>query len=163
MRTGPRVGLIAVCLLWAGSCGVGDPPGARTPVATSPPFEVAAAQPDYESFRLTLPMGDPAAGREAFVTLRCTTCHTVADDTELATPTSDSPGPELGPNFVYQAAGDIATSVLAPSHSISIRKPARTQTRGADVLSPMADYSEAMTVRQLLDLVAYLESTRPKE
>jgi hypothetical protein len=33
-----------------------------------------------------------------------------------------------------------------------------TRKKMTDQLSPMGDFSEAMTVRQLLDLIAYLQS-----
>jgi hypothetical protein len=45
-------------------------------------------------------------------------------------------------------------SIFAPSHEISanLRRPRE------DDLSPMPDFSEAMTVRQFMDLVAYVSS-----
>lgn len=43
---------------------------------------------------------------------------------------------------------------MAPSHKID--KEIQAQMEGE--LSPMGDYSDSMTVRQLVDLVAYIQS-----
>ena len=43
--------------------------------------------------------------------------------------------------------------MLTPSHEISANLRERE-----DDLSPMADFSQAMTVRQFLDLIAYIRS-----
>ena len=45
-------------------------------------------------------------------------------------------------------------SIFAPSHEIS----ANLRGPREDELSPMGDFSEAMTIRQFIDLVAYLRS-----
>ena len=109
--------------------------------------------PDYRATMLMLPEGQPEAGREAFVSLGCTSCHTVAWDEDLPAPVTPSPGPELGLDVAKLGPGGLATSVVAPSHQIadSYRSPT-----GGDI-SRMTDYSGVMTVRQLADIVAYLE------
>ena len=89
--------------------------------------------PDYAVTTMALPAGDPEPGRHAFLELGCASCHRVAWDETM---------PEL-----------VATSIIAPSHFVSPRiEPVEGR------LSPMADFSETMTVRQLIDVVAYLRA-----
>jgi mono/diheme cytochrome c family protein len=102
---------------------------------------------------LMLPEGRPDAGRDAFVALGCASCHTVAGDSDLPAPVSASLGPELGVHVATLGRGSIATSVIAPNHKVA--RKYRAATEGGS--SPMADYSAVMTVRQLADIVAYIE------
>ena len=106
-----------------------------------------------DTVTLTLPRGNPEAGRAAFVELSCSSCHRVAGDDELPNPVSANPGPTLGRYQGRQAPARLGTSIISPSHEITgvVREP-------EDDLSPMGDFSEAMTVRQFLDLIAYLRS-----
>jgi len=108
---------------------------------------------DYSATLLMLPDGQPEAGRAAFVSLGCMSCHTVAWDTDLPAPTSAAPGPQLGLDVAKLGPGGLATSVVAPSHRIAEKYRSPT---GGDV-SRMTDYSRVMTIRQLADIVAYLE------
>ena len=133
------------------------------------PIPVAAAQPavpsnrpavEYDLVQLTLPGGDATAGRVAFVDLKCTGCHQVAEQPDLPSPVSDSAGPILGPDLASQPLGSLATSIVAPSHAMSIRTGSDTRGRVDGVLSPMGDYGEVMTVRQFLDILAFLDDAR---
>jgi hypothetical protein len=63
------------------------------------------------------------------------------------------PGPELGLDVAKLGPGGLATSVVAPSHQIAEKYRSPT----ASNISPMRDYSGVMTIRQLADIVAYLE------
>ena len=107
---------------------------------------------EYKATTVMLPDGKPEAGREAFVTLGCATCHTVAWDAELPAPVHPNPGPELGLDPTQLGPGGLATSIVAPSHKVAA-KYQRPDGGG----SPMTDYTGLMTVRQLSDIVAYLE------
>ncbi len=100
---------------------------------------------------------DADAGRQAFLDLRCAACHQVAGETGFPDPISSNPGPDLGA-VAAQPAGLIATSIIAPSHALSVNASGEVTARLEGILSPMGDYSRAMTVRQLLDLIAYLEA-----
>ena len=51
------------------------------------------------------------------------------------------------------------TAIIVPSHNI----PADLQAATEDDLSPMGDYTEVMTVRQLADVVAYLRTAGGNE
>lgn len=113
---------------------------------------------EYETVTLTLPKGNEEAGRQAFVDLRCTACHQATGETSLPAPVSGSPGPVLGASLAQRPPGSLATAIVAPSHSMSIETSPETRANVEGVLSPMGDYSESMSVRQLLDLIAYLEA-----
>jgi mono/diheme cytochrome c family protein len=123
------------------------------PAVTAAP----AAEPGLQKVTMMLPNGDPAAGRVAFQVLKCTTCHRVAGQADLPAPVSSNRGPSLGPVTARKPAGEIASSIVAPSHTLS---DGRKRAEGR--LSPMGDFSQAMTVRQLSDLVAYLRSLDSK-
>lgn len=103
---------------------------------------------------LALPVGDPVAGRQAFIALSCTTCHGVLGDTELPAVVSANPGPMLGPIQARRQLGWMVTSIVSPSHEI----PPEIRAEMEGTLSPMADFGDAMTVRQLIDLIAYLRA-----
>ena len=117
------------------------------------PIPGIAAEQSDDPVTLKLPRGDAQAGRAAFVALSCSSCHAVAGEQDLPVPISANRGPTLGPYQGKQGAGRLGLSIIAPSHEIS----ASVRDRDDD-LSPMGDYSEAMTVRQFLDLVEYIRS-----
>ncbi len=103
---------------------------------------------------LNLPRGDPEAGRKAFVDLKCHACHPVAGDNEMSKPISTVEGPTLGLKQARYRAYYIADSIIFPSHAISLGfKPGMSGTP----VSPMGDFSDSMTVKQLADLVAYVK------
>lgn len=105
----------------------------------------------YQSLALVAPQGDPVAGRAAFVALGCTSCHGVEGDGGLRAPASANPGPTLG-RPPLRHAGVVASAIVSPSHQV--RPSVAAGLEGE--LSPMGDYSEILTVRQLVDVVAYL-------
>lgn len=101
-----------------------------------------------------LPDGDPDAGKVAFLELKCNTCHAVVG-IGMPPPTVDPPVPvPLGGDVSAEPSdGRLVTSIIHPSHEISAR-PLAFVTSGTR--SRMGDYSEAMTVRQMIDIVAFL-------
>ncbi len=94
------------------------------------------------------PDGDPEAGRTAFGQMQCYACHGVIGD-DFPEPHATPPLPTpLGPDLAALSRGQVAEAIIAPYHPIP-----------DDLEAPqMGDYSEAMTVRQLIDIIAYLES-----
>ncbi len=112
-----------------------------------------AAGPGQQVLTLALPLGDPQAGREAFHALRCAACHAVAED-ESSPPRIDAPAPVLGRVQARFEPGQIATAIVSPSHEIN--PEARPAMEGDD--SPMKEFSDVLTLRQLVDLVAYVRS-----
>lgn len=125
--------------------------GAQAPTPT-PPYQVVDT--------VVLPKGDARAGRVAFQELKCHVCHAVSGEKDFS-PIAELRGPALNATLQLQSSSDIAAAIIAPSHSLSVRTSeavkAQMWRQGA---SPMGDYSEALTIRQLADLLAYLRSIR---
>jgi len=111
-----------------------------------------------QSVRVTLPDGDVTAGREAFQDLRCTACHAVPSDTAMSAPVSATPGPAIDAEVARQDISYLLASIMTPSHAISLRIADEVRDQLEGVLSPMGDFSRAMTVRQLIDIHAYIRS-----
>ena len=108
---------------------------------------------------LRLPDGDVERGKAAFLELKCNTCHTVAG-TEMPSPSKDyayvrvvALGGEVRQVKTY---GALVTSIINPSHSLAPGYPKELITK--DNQSAMANFNDTMTVRQLIDLVAFLQS-----
>jgi len=104
-----------------------------------------------------LPDGDPVKGRAVFVDYRCHACHVVAGE-DFPAPVAQPPVPvELGGRVpVAITDGELVTSIIHPSHRLAgWVQPAAVRTGG---LSRMGDLSEGMSVRELIDLVAFLQS-----
>jgi mono/diheme cytochrome c family protein len=110
---------------------------------------------------VVLPQGDARAGRQAFQDLKCYGCHRVAGETRLPAPFAEVRGPDLDATLVQRDASELAEAIITPSHSASIRtSPAVRERLSREMRSPMGDFSRAMTVRQLADLLTYLRSLR---
>jgi hypothetical protein len=111
-----------------------------------------------ETVIVTLPSADAHAGRQAFVDLKCTACHRVASEPTFPAPVSANPGPVLDASLAGRDFSYLTTAIVSPSHRISQDTDPEVRVHMEGTLSPMADYSRSMTVRQLADLHAYLQS-----
>ena len=100
-----------------------------------------------------MPEGDVAAGRKAFIDLSCHSCHNVSSDSALGPLKPKTSGPDLSKAAGHMTEGYQTTSIISPSH-IVVYEYLR---KGVDQ-SPMPDLTRSMTVRQLIDLIAYLQS-----
>jgi sulfur-oxidizing protein SoxX len=107
------------------------------------------------AFRLP-PDGDPERGRAAFVALGCNECHQVSG-VELPRPTVQPPVPVLlgGPVPSKLSDSYLVTSVIYPAHDIGPYAPAQVTRDGK---SRMPHRFDQMTVRELTDVVAFLQS-----
>lgn len=101
-----------------------------------------------------LPAGDAAAGREAVQAMQCFVCHEIVG--------SDFPAPHARPPVMVSLGAEkarrtrerLAESIIAPSH----RVPEGFTGVTSGGTSRMGEYSEVMTIKQLIDIVAYLQS-----
>lgn len=109
----------------------------------------------------TLPEGDADRGRDAFVSLQCTTCHQIKD---LQLPPPQAEGPVtivLGGSVTrVRSYGELVTAIINPSHKLARGFPVDTVSE--DGQSLMAVYNDVMTVSQLIDLVTFLQSRYEK-
>ena len=109
--------------------------------------------------------GNIDRGRAAFTDLGCHSCHEVAG-VDLPRPTVQPPVPVTLGGQVSARLSDayLVTSILNPSHDLAPYPKAQITTAGQ---SRMPSYTDRMTVRQLTDVVAFLQVnysvTRPPE
>ncbi len=117
----------------------------------------ACARTHKSSAGFHLPDGDVQRGRQVFVDLKCHACHRV-DGLSLPAPVADPPVPVVLGGLVHQVRtdGELAAAIVDPSHRTA--PGYRLAEVRAGGLSRMGDYSEQMTVRELIDLVAFLQS-----
>jgi len=105
-----------------------------------------------------LPEGSIWKGKTAFVDLGCIQCHSVVDEDlipELTTPRKVHVvlGGEVTRVKTY---GQLVTSIINPSHVISaMPKSEYTDSEGNSL---MPDFSEEMTVKQMIDIAEFLQA-----
>jgi hypothetical protein len=105
-----------------------------------------------------LPQGDATQGLTVLVRLQCHTCHRVRTHAELPEPTAQPPVPiVLGDSEGHTwTDGELVTAIIHPSYRITSRYAPELVRSGE--LSRMGDFSETMTVQELVDIVALLQS-----
>jgi len=113
------------------------------------------------SFGFPVEEGDIAAGRQAFIDHQCHQCHSVAGVS--LPPLAGASGVMLelgGETSTVRTYGGLMTSIINPNHEISEAYRDRLLLRGEVPLdSPMPmPHIDNMTVRQLIDIVAFLDS-----
>ena len=114
-----------------------------------------------ESRGFVLPEGDIESGKQLFTTLYCTDCHSMAGIAWTGTEGTGAPQVKLGGDVTtLKSYGELVTSVINPSHKISQRNLTDQQLTNPEGGSMMAArcYNEVMTVQQLVDLIAFLQS-----
>ena len=105
----------------------------------------------------SLPDGDAQRGRETFAQLQCNACHTVAGVEFAKFAGTSEPIVALGGETPrVRTYGDLVTSIINPSHRFAIGYAAEDVTTDGE--SKMRLYNDEMTVTQLIDLVAFLQS-----
>lgn len=104
-----------------------------------------------------IPDGDAMAGQAAFVELKCNACHRV-DGVDLPPPVADPSVPVVlgGRTPRARTDGELVGAIVDPSHKLAPGYP-KANLKSGD-LSRMGDFSDAMTVRQLIDVVAFLQA-----
>jgi hypothetical protein len=117
----------------------------------------ACAQGRKGSAGFHLPDGDVTNGQAVFVAMKCHACHRVTG-MELPPPVADPPVPVVLGGRVPQARtdGELVAAIVDPSHRLAVGyRPEAVKTGD---LSRMGEFSDVMTVRELIDLVAFLQS-----
>ena len=112
-------------------------------------------------FGFPIEEGDIDAGRQAFIDHQCHQCHSVAGVRMPELAGASPPILELGgATTSVKTYAEIMTSIINPNHRISERYREQLLLRGiVPSSSPMPmPHVETMTVRQLIDVVAYLDS-----
>lgn len=105
----------------------------------------------------SLPKGDARHGRALFQTLQCHACHSIEGIEQLPLGGEKSISVILGGDVsMIKTYGELVTSVINPSHKLAEGYPREMIEN--DGVSKMRNYNDAITVSQLIDLVAFLQS-----
>jgi hypothetical protein len=124
-------------------------------LALLPTLVLVACQPQGPDF--ALPDGDVDAGQALFVSYGCISCHTIPN-TDLPEPEEEGPvrvvlGGRVSRVKTYP---ELVTAIINPSHRLVRRYRADEVSRNGESL--MVVYNDVMTVTELINLVAFLES-----
>ncbi|MCP3907134.1 MAG: c-type cytochrome [Oceanicoccus sp.] len=110
----------------------------------------------------SLPSGSLATGKAVFLSFNCLACHTIKD---VEDPFINNPALKKDINPPIQLGGyvdkpityaELLTSIINPSHKLA--KTYKPEEGDDSDLSPMRNYNDVLTVTELIDLVAFLES-----
>lgn len=119
----------------------------------------SGCSPDPKSSKgFTLPDGDAKHGEVLFTQFHCYECHTVSG---VTVPDSEKPDQTIvklgGEVSRINTYGELVTSIINPSHKLASRyKPDQVANEEGESL--MENYNDVMTVTELIDLVAFLQS-----
>ncbi len=111
----------------------------------------------HSSYALRLPAdGDAVSGRNAFVALGCPACHDVGG-MDMPRPTVQPPVRVMLGGAVSARLSDayLVTSIINPSADLAPYPKEQITANGA---SRMPSYEDRISVRQLTDVVAFLQS-----
>jgi Cytochrome c len=113
-----------------------------------------------ESWRFELPPGSAQAGEEVLAKMQCYSCHKVPGK-QFADPSQKSGdiGPDLTAAYTKLPREYLAESIINPNR-IHVHGTFKLRYRASDGSTRMGDYSESMTVRELLDIVEFLQTRR---
>ena len=100
-----------------------------------------------------MPKGNAAKGKAVFEKFECYYCHAIRGESFPA-PTENAP--ELSQMGGLHPVEFFAESIMNPTAVVP------KTYREADGKSPMTDFTGKMTVRELIDVSAYVASLRPK-
>jgi sulfur-oxidizing protein SoxX len=117
-------------------------------------FMVLLAACNSQSKGFALPEGDIATGKRYFTDLNCNACHSIGD---IAWIGEEGRAIPLGGKVTQvKTYGELVTSVINPSHKIS--KAHLGNVVDSMGHSRMTNYNEAITVQELIDIIAFLQS-----
>jgi mono/diheme cytochrome c family protein len=126
----------------------------------APPATLAGGHGDHGTpagWKFTWPTGDPAKGREVFVKLECYSCHEVRGE-RFPTPSEPAKvGPELSAMGPLHEPEYFAEAIINPNAVIERGKG----FEASDGSSKMPSYNDAVTVQEVIDLVAFLRALKP--
>ncbi|HEY2919564.1 MAG TPA: c-type cytochrome, partial [Candidatus Binatia bacterium] len=114
-------------------------------------------------WKFTLPKGDPSEGRKVFVEVECFKCHEVKGEKFPDVAEGEKGvGPELSQMAGMHPVEFFAESIINPNAVID-PKGKELGYLGNDGKSKMPDYNSVLTVKQVVDLAAYLASLKGSE
>jgi len=110
------------------------------------------------SLGFSLPDGNAEKGKANYVSFQCHSCHDSNQVPQLKAHGSAAVSVPLGGETTrIKSYGELVTSIINPSHKIVRRKSPDMTTELGE--SRMVVYNDVMTVTQLIDLVAFVQSS----
>lgn len=111
---------------------------------------------NMESRGFALPQGSIEEGKKTFISLNCNQCHSVADIRWTGDTEHGDVHFRLGGETEHKKTyGELVTSVINPSHKIARQYRSDLTTESGN--SKMKNYNDIMNVRELVDLVTFLQ------
>ena len=106
----------------------------------------------------TLPQGDAESGAATYVAMQCHACHSVdgIDQMVVEGQEAEISVPLGGTVARIKTYGELVTSIINPSHRLA--KGYVADEVSVDGESKMQNYNDVMTVTELTDVVAFLQS-----
>lgn len=105
----------------------------------------------------TLPDGDAERGKAAFVEFQCNTCHVTKQVAQLEQSVASKISITLGGETTQiKTYGELVTSIINPSHRVVRPDDAGMANEKGE--SKMISFNDVMTVTQMVDLVAFVQS-----
>lgn len=104
----------------------------------------------------TLPDGDVAQGMANYLSFQCDLCHSTESLPQSDSAVALMSVPLGGEATRIKSYGELVTSIINPSHKINRRKS--PDVAHPDGASKMVSFNDIMTVTQLIDLVAFVQS-----
>ena len=109
------------------------------------------------SVGFTLPDGDIEKGKANYVAFQCNLCHSTDSVPQMTGDAAPAIAVPLGGETTrIKSYGELVTSIINPSHRVARRQSA--DIAHPDGTSKMISYNDVMTVTQLIDLVAFVQS-----
>jgi sulfur-oxidizing protein SoxX len=129
----------------------------RTMMVLGAVFLVGCDTGPKSSIGFSLPDGDVEQGRADYTNFACNACHVTDDVSYLDADDDLAPRVVLGGETTrIKTYGELVTSIINPSHRVARRhSPTQADASGQ---SKMVTFNDVMTVTQLIDLVAYVQS-----
>lgn len=104
----------------------------------------------------SLPPGNAAQGRDAFVYLHCYECHKIDGERFPVVSGNEAPFVELGGKVSkVKTYGELVTAIINPSHKLAAGYP--VDDVSSNGTSRMPVYNRFMTVQELIDIVMFLQ------
>jgi sulfur-oxidizing protein SoxX len=103
-----------------------------------------------------LPAGNAESGAAIYVAMSCESCHGIQVEGEGPAPADTKSIVLGGSSSNLPSDGYLVTAIINPSHVIKLQ-PGIDSTLPSGQ-SRMLDFNEVLSVRQLIDLVAYLQT-----
>jgi Cu/Ag efflux protein CusF len=122
-------------------------------VKSAPAVEKRQQMHHPVGWRFTMPRGDPIKGKAVFEKFECHYCHRVRGE-QFPDPVESAP--ELSQMGGLHPVEFFAESIMNPNAVVP------KTYRDGDGKSPMTNFTEKMTVKELIDVSAYIASLRPK-